>query len=285
MQRYVFLLLTALTAILVAAPRSARADVWNKTYTVSGRPAVHIETNDGAVRVSTWEGKQIQAHVETTGWRIDDAEVRIIERQSGDRIDLEARVPNSLWSSGFASRSLRIEVRVPREADLNIHTGDGGVETDSVNGTIDIQTGDGHVSVSRAKGNIRLYTGDGQIEATGLDGQLAASTGDGRIHVDGRFDSMNLRTGDGAIDARALTGSSMSTAWSVHTGDGSVTLQLPENFQADLDAHTGDGRISMEFPITPSGNVRRSEVRGKLNGGGRTLTVRSGDGSIRIWKY
>ena len=105
-----------LMAAVLAKPSTALGDEWHRTYNVSGRSTVHIETNDGAVRVSTWEGKQIEARVETTGWRIDDGEVRIIERQVGDRLELEARVPNFHWNSGFRNRSLRIELRIPVKA-------------------------------------------------------------------------------------------------------------------------------------------------------------------------
>jgi DUF4097 and DUF4098 domain-containing protein YvlB len=275
----------ALVALLLAAPRTIQADEWHKTYTVSGKATVHVETNDGAVRVSTWDGKQIEARVETIGWKIDDSEVRIIEHQSGDRLDLEARVPHMHWNIGVSRHSLRIELKIPRESDLNVRTGDGSVETENNVGALDIHTSDGHITVSRAKGDLRLSTGDGRIEAMGLDGRLDASSGDGRIQIEGRFDSLNLKTNDGGIDARVLTGSKMSSSWSVRTGDGSVTLRLPENFQADLEAHTGDGRITMDFPILASGTFGRSELRGKLNGGGPALIVHTGDGSIRIQKY
>jgi hypothetical protein len=74
----------------------------------------------------------------------------------------------------------------------------------------------------------------------------------------------------------------MAGPWHIHTGDGSVSLRLPENFAADLDAHTGDGKITVDFPVTASGSLGGSELRGKLNGGGQTLVVRTGDGPIRL---
>jgi len=281
---FVFVLLALIVTVLLAAPSTAQADEWHKTYTVSGKASIHVETNDGSVRVSTWEGKQIEARVETVGWKIDDSDVRIIERLTGDRLDLEARVPNVHFNFGIGRRELRIELRIPRDADLNVRTGDGNVETNDNGGAVDIHTGDGHIRVSRAKGDIRLSTGDGHIEGSNLDGLLEASSGDGHIQVDGRFDSLNLKTNDGSIDARALKGSRISSSWSVRTGDGNVTLSLPEDFQADLDAHTGDGRIDVGFPVTASGRLSRSELRGKLNGGGPVLTTRTGDGSIHIVK-
>src|SRR5262249_21320959 len=101
----------------------------------------------------------------------------------------------------------------------------------------------------------------------------------------GRFDSLNLKTNDGSIDVRALKGSRMSTSWNFRSGDGSITLRLPDNFQADLDAHAGDGGIDTNFSIVTSGKIGRSELRGKLNGGGSLLTARTGDGAIHIQKY
>src|SRR5262245_4363787 len=96
--RILGVLLLAVMVSLMAVPRSVQADEWHKTYNVSGKATLHIDTNDGAVRVSTWEGKTIEARVETTGWRIDESEVRIIERQTGNRLDFEARVPTFHWN-------------------------------------------------------------------------------------------------------------------------------------------------------------------------------------------
>jgi hypothetical protein len=68
----------------------------------------------------------------------------------------------------------------------------------------------------------------------------------------------------------------------VHTGDGGVTLRLPDGFAANLDAHTGDGHITVDLPMTTDGGIHEDSVSGKLNGGGQVLTVRTGDGSVHL---
>jgi hypothetical protein len=70
----------------------------------------------------------------------------------------------------------------------------------------------------------------------------------------------------------------------VHSGDGDVTVRLPGSFAADLSIHTGDGHIQLGFPLSVSGSLRESDIRGKLNGGGMTFSIHTGDGSIHVEK-
>lgn len=274
-----------LGAMALAAP--ARADQWEKTYKLAGKPDLRVDTNDGPIEVRSSSSPEIRARVWTSGWRISSDEVRIMrETQEGNRVEIEVRVPRVRWSWGFSSihREVSIELIVPREANLDLHTGDGHVTAREVTGDIRIDTGDGNVTADELHGNLRLHSGDGHIEGSGCDGMLDADTGDGHMRIRGRFDGLKMHTGNGSITVDAMTGSKMTGEWSLRTGDGSVTLRLPDGFSAELDAHTGDGTISSQLPITVSGAINRSTLRGNLNKGGGTLLVRTGDGSIRIEK-
>ena len=262
MHRTFWLALSVATALSTAA----LADDWSKTFQISGRPELRVNTNDGSVTVRTWDRKEIEARVTTVHWRIP-SEVQVIEHQTGDHLDLEVRMPHHSFSLNFGQRSsIRVELRVPRELQS------------------DIRTGDGSIIVENLKGETRLSTGDGRIEATSLDGMLDAQTGDGRIIIRGRFDLLKLHTGDGSIEAEINNGSRLTSEWSVRTGDGHVTMRLPATLSADLDVHTGDGHIQSDLPVTMSGSRNEHELRGKLNAGGPPLIVRTNDGSIRLEK-
>ena len=104
------------------------------------------------------------------------------------------------------------------------------------------------------------------------------------IRIAGRFDALNVKTGDGSVDTRVLPGSKMASSWTIRTGDGSVDMVLPADFQANIDATTGDGHISLGIPVTVEGTFSRSQIRGRMNGGGQALTIHTGDGSIRLSK-
>ncbi len=184
------------TAMLSAAlfSATASAEEWTKNYTVSGRANVHVDTNDGSVRVTTGDTKQVEL------------------KQDGDRVELSAR-ETMHWNWGIhVNRGLRLEVRMPKDADLSVDSGDGSVEAQTITGNLDIHTGDGHIRVDGAKGQIKLRTGDGSIEGRDLDGKIEADSGDGHITLDGRFDTLNIRTGDGSINAHALAGSKVLSA-------------------------------------------------------------------------
>jgi len=293
----------AILAASLAAPQMVRAEEVTKSFPVSGRPSVGVETNDGSVRVTSGDAKQVEFRVEYQGYELGK-NLRVDSRQDGDKVELIARVTGH-WGINFGwghNRRLHIEVRMPQQGDLqvntgdgpvetsglsgtlNVHTGDGSVKANNLDGTMDLHTSDGGITVDTLKGDIKLRTGDGSIEARELDGKVEADSGDGHIRLVGRFEALNVRTSDGSVDTRVLPGSRMATAWTLRTGDGSVDISLPADFQADINATTGDGHISLGVPVTVEGTFSRSEVRGKMNGGGQTLTIHTGDGSIRLTK-
>lgn len=269
---------------MLLVPGGVRAEEVAKSFTVSGHAHVRVQTDDGAVRVSTGDIKQVEIRVVYTGYKLD-RDLKVSTSQNGDAVEVTAKTHGGDWFNfGVRHSSLRVEVHMPKDADLEVTTGDGSVEADSITGNLDVKTGDGHISVQGAKGNIRLHTGDGHIEGRALDGRAEITTGDGHVNVEGRFDALTIKTGDGSVTARAGRGSTVAAPWNIHTGDGSVDLDLPGEMQANLDASTHDGRISLGIPVMVEGTFSTTKILGKMNGGGQTIVVRTGDGSIHLNK-
>lgn len=262
MHRFTFFVV----ALGLLAVSFARADDWSKTYTISGKPDLRVETSDANLRVDTWDQKTIEVHVSSKRYKIGEGGIKVLEHQNGDRVEIEVRYPHHVFNVQIGSSRVDVEIHMPREGRVDLHTGDGFIE------------------LANFKGDMELESGDGHQEINSVDGNLRARTGDGHIRASGRFDSLDLNTGDGRIEARVLSGSAMASGWTIQTGDGSVSLQLPSNFAADLDLHTSDGHINVDLPVTVEGRMGDRNVRGKINGGGKLLTVHTGDGSITIEK-
>jgi putative adhesin len=246
--------------------QAAQAEEWNKTYTITGQPEMRVDTSDAQIHVDTWDEKKIEVHITSTKWGFGQGGIQIHEHQSGDSVELEVRFPHGFPVMKIGDRRTIIEIHMPRE------------------GKVRLRTGDGEIRVRDLKGEMELQSGDGHLEIEGVDGTLRAHTGDGRVLARGRFDRLDISTSDGRIDAEALSGSTMGQGWSLTTGDGSVTLNVPEKFTADLLLHTGDGHITLDVPITVEGKYETHNIHGKLNGGGGLLNIRTGDGSIHLGK-
>src|SRR5712691_13006357 len=138
--------LAALLALAALAPR-AYAEEWTKSYSISGRGQVRVDTNDSSVRIATGDGKQVEFRVIYEGYELNK-NLHIDTRQDGDNVEINARVTGH-WGFSFDGRhrNVRIEVRMPKDADLQVDTGDGSVETQPVNGRGKVHTGDGSVRV------------------------------------------------------------------------------------------------------------------------------------------
>jgi DUF4097 and DUF4098 domain-containing protein YvlB len=262
-------LVVVITFVCFWAVLPARADGWSKTYTLTGKPDLRVDTSDANIHVSTWDQNTIEAKVTTTRYKIGDDGIRIEERQTGNAVEIDVHYPHhgvTIDWGNHSNRRVDIDIHMPREGRVDLHTADGKIE------------------LGNFKGEMHLVSGDGSQAIEGVDGKLRASTGDGHIRADGRFDELDIKTGDGRVEARASAGSALATGWRLESGDGTVTLEVPETLAADLDLHTGDGHIDLDVPVTTEGKIREGEVRGKLNGGGNLLVIHTGDGSIRLRK-
>lgn len=248
--------------VLLSFQPSARADGWNKHWSVGPNPELRINAGDAAVTVEASDTNAIDATLTTRGCSIGSSAVRVTEHQSGNSVEIDIKVPSMHFE--FGNHSIRLQVRVPRELKANIHTGDGSIRLRGLHGPL------------------RADTSDGSIQGDDIDGTLDANTGDGSIHITGRFDNAQLHTQDGSVELDARRGSRLQSDWRVQTGDGSVHVNLPPDLSADLELRTGDGHIRVDLPFTVSGAQNEHEVRGKLNGGGPSLTIRTGDGSITV---
>ena len=198
--------------------------------------------------------------------------------------EVDIGVPHDSFLFFGGNHSLQVELDVPRASDLDIRTGNGSITSSAVSGNISLNSGNGLISAQGLSGNVRFRTGNGSVHALDLDGSVEATSGDGGISLRGRFDSLRIHSGDGAIEAAAMAGSKVSSSagWSISSGNGSIRLSLPADFDANLDARSGNGRVNLGFPTTISGLHNHSSIQGKLGAGGGPLILRSGNGSITL---
>lgn len=261
---------------------AARADQWSKTYTVSGKPVIHLTVSDGNIQIARGGAGSVMVRVDSSHINVS-SDAHISESQSGNNIDISIRSSAMHWFHIGGGSAVTVTVTVPSNADLNMSSGDGSISASQISGQIELNSGDGSLDINHLGGTLRLHTGDGSINARDLDGNLDADTGDGTVTLQGRLDGVKARSGDGDIRVEAAANSQPgSSGWELKSGDGNLSLRVPGGFRANLEARTGDGRITVDFPVTVSGSFDEKSMSAKINGGGPTVTMITGDGSIRV---
>jgi DUF4097 and DUF4098 domain-containing protein YvlB len=265
-----------------------------KRFNVSGPADLSLRTFDGSIQLKSWDKNEVLVEVERHGPDQKAAEsLTVNTTQEGNRIVVEAPAPrdqrDGIHIGSFQSPSVSLIVTPPRHVSVNARTSDGSISADDLAGSVELNSGDGSIRTRRIEGSLRARTGDGSISITDAAGRVEADSGDGSVELAGRFDAIDVRTGDGSVRIDVLDGSALKTDWSVNTGDGSITVRLPANLDADLDAHTGDGGVHADgLPVQaergPENRDRKEKdsLRAQLGKGGRTLRLNSGDGSINI---
>lgn len=275
-----------LALALLAAPSHAAPRVWDQAWDVPTRPDVHVRTDDAHVRIHAGPAGRVRAHVEYElkrwGVVIGSSQPTVVFERKGDEIWITLHDPSGLGVIGGMDERFTVDVTVPPEVRLAVRTSDGATDCEPLSGRFTFEASDGAIRAHGLKGEIEVSSGDGRVILDELDGRLRARTQDGHLSASGRFDALDLGAGDGRVDAFVRAGSRMASPWSVETGDGAVSLKIPHDLAALLDARTRDGHISVQLPIDLEGLHPRRQLVGELNGGGPSLRIRTGDGSITL---
>src|ERR1700744_6259979 len=81
-----------LVVLLMGGISVAHADDWRHTWNVGAKPEFDFRSNDAGIDISAGTGNTIEAYVETKGYHISNDDVKVTERQNGDRVELEVHV-------------------------------------------------------------------------------------------------------------------------------------------------------------------------------------------------
>src|SRR5689334_16969771 len=196
-------------------------EIREQTLALSGGTIAIDGKQNGGVSVKGWDQNQVlvRARVQTSAPTAEEAKAL-----SGQvRIETGGA---KIFSSGPENRrdynwNVSYEVFVPRRADLNVETHNGGIAIADVNGRIDFSAMNGGVVLKRVGGAVHGSTTNG--------GLMIELSGD-------RWDGESL---------------------DVSTTNGGVTMAVPDNYSAHLETGTVNGGISVDFPVNVQGRLTK----------------------------
>lgn len=228
----------------------------------SGRVAtgrtIEIRGINGDVHAEASQGNEVEVTATKTARRSDTrtVDIRVVEHEGGVTIcavypSSDASHPNTCAPEDGGQTNIRdndvevaFNVRVPQGVRFSGRTVNGGIETSALGSDVDAKTVNGSIKVSAA----------GIARAKTVNGSITASLG--------RADW------NGLLDFKTV--------------NGTITLDLPTNMNAEVRAETLNGEIETDFPMTILGRVSRRHLNATIGSGGRELSLKTVNGSIRL---
>jgi hypothetical protein len=238
--------------------------------------------------------------------------------KDGNTVTIRARRQqkdrNSNWS-GHCNMEARYTVHVPRNFNSELRTGGGQIIGSELTGTMSADTSGGKLKFTHLRGPTGATTSGGSIELNGCEGAVKVDTSGGRIESIDGSGTLEARTSGGAIVVRNFGGDTkvetsggrlafenVNGKITGRTSGGSITARLRSPVPGDVDLETSAGSIEVTVPPdaglnieaeTSSGRVTSDlpfvgtrtdsdSMKGQINGGGKSLLLRSGAGSISI---
>jgi hypothetical protein len=162
---------------------------------------------------------------------------------------------------------------------LFARSGGGQIKLDDCDGTAEIKTGGGDIVFTDSNGTLRARTGGGTIEVRNFIGDTDVSTGGGELTLEKIDGAITGETSGGSITA-SVAGSAVKKI-NLESSGGDIDLALQKSATADITAETKAGRIATNLPLELS-RADDEHLRGKLNGGGAPIVLRTSGGSISI---
>jgi DUF4097 and DUF4098 domain-containing protein YvlB len=281
---------------LAAAPAGAQVDAPTFDWNGAVRPGatLRIDNVDGNIRVAGTRGSEVRVHGERTHVISGGRALLFAVVKDGDNVTICAYHPGGSCGArgahgegfhigvGLHSPSADFTVELPAGIKLAASSGDGSIDVLDAGADVSASSGDGSISVSGATGNVIAHSGDGSITIENAQRAVTAHTGDGSISISAATGPVEATSGDGDVElhmAKEVKPGDID----LHTGDGSVTIFLASQFGGEIDASTSDGSIQSDMPLAVSGRMDPQHVRGTVGSGGDVrLTIRTGDGDIRI---
>jgi len=286
-------------------------EIEEKTFTLAKEGSVSVENVAGDIVIYAWNEDQVKM-IATKSARavtkqraeelIEAIEIEISANE--DKIDINTEFP--WWNRLDPTSSLRVdyELWVPFSAKARAESVSGSIEIMERNNDVWAKSVSGTIQIERIKGDAETKTTSGAIKMTKVEGEtiIADSTSgkvtlqeitgiieahcvSGRIKItDSKGAAKSVRTTSGSIWVE-LIGIAESPPDMVLTSvSGDVTLLLPSNISAEIDAKTTSGRISLEFKVLVEGEIEKRRLRGTVGQGGIRITLKTTSGDISLEK-
>ncbi|MDR6564373.1 MULTISPECIES: histidine kinase [unclassified Arcicella] len=164
------------------------------------------------------------------------------------------------------------------QGNVEASTMGGNIFLAGNNADIKIDTKGGNIYVQNNEGTIHCSSWGGNIDAFNVSGGFECNTAGGNINLKNVNGNIGASTKGGNI--RAEVNGISQYAW-FDTAGGNIKVALP--LEQSLDLEVSASRVRLPPLQNFSGYQTKQSIRGKLNGGGANVTIKTLAGNITIY--
>ncbi|MBO0694899.1 MAG: DUF4097 family beta strand repeat protein [Verrucomicrobia bacterium] len=241
----------------------------------------------------------------------------VIITKDGNVITVRARglKQDSWWNFSHAETHAQYTIHVPKKFETDLRTDGGDVAVGDITGSTTVKTSGGKLALTRldgilsantsggsieledCRGPIKIETSGGDITVADGTGTLDAKTSGGRIEVRNFSGDTKVKTSGGNLSLQRITGKMIG-----RTSGGSIRASIPADVVGDVNLQTSAGNIDLLLSATATVDIDASasvgeifsgleletsdvdseHLRGKLNGGGKSVKLKTSAGNITI---
>ena len=141
--------------------------------------------------------------------------------------------------------SIDFNITLPRYAEVKVEAGAGNVSIRDVKSQMKVTSGAGNVAIIDARKEIEVHTGSGNVDvsytAEGF-GKTIIKSGAGNVSVANAGGSVDIKTGNGLVEVKQRELPAKEDI-DIKTSTGNITLRLPRDVNATVQAKTKTGNI------------------------------------------
>lgn len=262
---------------LAALPTFAAEATFDRTVSVNGHLELTVATGSGTIHLTSGPAGQLHivGHVKSYWGGNEDRVANIAAHPPIEQTDNIVRVGAHM--DHMNGISIDYEIQAPADTYLDASAGSGAIEDEGVGANARLETGSGSIHATGLSGGFSVSTGSGSIYAEQVGhGDVKAETGSGSIELRNLRGALHAETGSGSI----TIGGDPTGPWLLRTGSGHVELWTG-NAGFALNASCGSGSIHSDRQLAVQSQGKH-HLSGQVGGGGPTVRIETGSGSIRI---
>jgi len=130
--------------------------------------------------------------------------------------------------------------------------------------------------------SLDLQAYNGSVHVEGTQGQIHARTLNGSLTLKDVSGDVDGETTNGSLTVDLAPGSSQAKELKLKTVNGSIHLQLPSTFGADVEASTVNGSVKNEFAEDQAAKHQSHNQKFTIGGGGSKIEADTVNGSVHI---